>query len=218
MLGRPTNSPTRGMTMIELVLAVGMLVAIFAALSQTLMSGSGAYQATIDRSDLEAKGERLLTRIVAELRDADRSLLWPNPTGTFGASTLEYRPCEGWAGGARVHGPTHRLQLVLEGGELDNGSDDNGNGLVDEQRLVLVPDTTLPAQIVPLGSGFAEFLAGEIENGADDNGNGLVDERGLSFASDGGPNLTIRLTLVRGASGGRVLTGSYETTLRLRNE
>ena len=50
-------------------------------------------------------------------------------------------------------------------------------------------------------------------------GTGLSDERGLCFTYDpASQTLTIQITVERRTSGGRVLTSSAETSVRLRND
>lgn len=67
-----------------------------------------------------------------------------------------------------------------------------------------------------LASGVAELFDGEMLNNLDDNDNGLKDEAGLSFSSQGNV-LTLRLTCQRREDGGRLLTKTAETAIRLRN-
>jgi hypothetical protein len=116
--------------------------------------------------------------------------------------------------------------VVLEGvqifsepepGELDDGQDNDGDGLVDELRVVevLAPNTPEERRTV-LVSGVTELFDGELANGADDNDNGLINEAGLSFSSDGNV-VTLRLSCQRRGEGGRLLTKTAETAVRLRN-
>ena len=104
-------------------------------------------------------------------------------------------------------------------GELDNGVDDNGNGLVDECRIEFQPDVVGdPGLVIGWGSFVREYLEGEIPNGVDDNGNGLVDERGLCLTYDNASGvLTVRLTLERLDPLGRPLTRTVETAVQVRN-
>jgi hypothetical protein len=105
----------------------------------------------------------------------------------------------------------------LDEGELDDGADNDGDGLVDEGRVVLIEDQGGAAERrVVLTNGVAELQDGEEANNADDNGNGLVDETGLSFSATG-ETVFVRLTCQRRTDDGRLLVQAAETAVRLRN-
>jgi len=95
--------------------------------------------------------------------------------------------------------------------------DNNGNGLVDEGRLVLRRNPGAASeQVTVLLTGVAEFLEGEIGgNLIDDNGNGLVDEPGFCLVVGG--QITAHLTLLRPGPDGRVLARTMETSVAPRN-
>jgi prepilin-type N-terminal cleavage/methylation domain-containing protein len=206
-----------GFSLLELSLAVAILLVALGAMTRVLQSGSTAFQEGADHAVLDGNAQRLLDRIVAELRDADATTLVPAATAPLGASTLSFNRCLGWSAGAKTLGPTETLRIALDAGELDNGLDDNGNGLADEQRIEFVRDAAAPAEFVVLGRFVREFAVGEVQNGVDDNGDGLRDERGLSFVSDGDATVTVRLTIERPTRGGRSVTTTLETAIRLRN-
>jgi hypothetical protein len=109
------------------------------------------------------------------------------------------------------------FSLALEDGELDDGVDNNGNGLVDERKLLM---TREPEGGEPLTSALAhgvrELAEGETANGLDDNGNGLKDEAGLSFERKNG-RLIVRLSLEQRDGEGHLLVRSLQTSVRLRN-
>ena len=110
-----------------------------------------------------------------------------------------------------------RIALELERVELDNGLDDNGNGLVDERMVVRIEDPGGPDERRKvICHDVSEYLAGEIPNGLDDNGNGLNDERGLSFVVLGDV-LTIRLTLEAPGANENMLERTVQTSVRLLN-
>lgn len=212
------DSPRSGASLVEIVIAFCVMTMLLGAVGNTVLSGNNAYKQGVSSAVLEGQTRRLLERIASEFADADRSSLNPNPLTPFCTSTISYARCQGWAGGAMVLGPTRRIQLVLEQGELDNGIDDNGNGLIDERRVQLVPDTATPGVAIELGGFVRARAAGELPNGVDDNGNGLVDEPGLWFLNDGTGTLTISLTLERLDPWGRLLTRTLQTAVRIRND
>jgi len=156
-----------------------------------------------------------------EIGNAGRGSLFPNPQPVpgiqgLGTSTLDFQACVGTAGKVPLFGPVQRLALELEPSELDNGLDDDADGLVDEGLVTWTTDLGGPSpRRAVLATGVGELLEGELANGADDNGNGLTDEPGLVFDADG-ERLILRLTLQR-TNDGRVSVRTSETSILLRN-
>jgi hypothetical protein len=121
------------------------------------------------------------------------------------------------AGFVPIWGPLTELLWEREPAELDDGQDNDGDGLVDEGRVVLVRNSGgVNERRVVLCSGVAEFAQGESAAVGDENGNGLDDERGFSLQRDG-ELLTVFLTLQEQVESAQVLTTSVRTSLRLRN-
>jgi hypothetical protein len=113
--------------------------------------------------------------------------------------------------------PLERLQLELRPTEQDNGVDDDGNGLVDERRVVWFTDPgAAEEREVTVCHWVSELLEGEQANGVDDNGNGLIDEPGLcvTFEDDGA---LVWLTLQRFDSDRRLLTRTFQRRVGFRN-
>lgn len=140
----------------------------------------------------------------------------PLPVAPLSAEGIEYRKSTGVVNGTVVWTAPHRIELQLEQGELDDGLDNNGNGLVDERVVVWTRELDGVEQRTVLCHGVRELLEGEVENGLDDNGNGLIDEAGLCFEPVG-ERLLIRLSLERLDAAGRPFTRTLETQVRPRN-
>lgn len=209
--GRAVRSA--GFTLVELVISAsflaGMLLVAGLATERTLAS----FRERRAEQESVVEANRVLERIARELAFAAEAGLGPATLASVGSERIEYRVALG--GGA--FSETRVLALEYEPGELDNASDDDGDGLVDEQRLVAIEDEGgAGEQRVTLASGIAEFLAGELENGLDDNGNGLRDERGLSFVREGGA-LRVRLTVSYRTTLATVQPRTLETLLLPRN-
>ncbi len=207
----------RGFTLIELSIATLLMAILLGVLAEALIGGSAAFQQGTGSAEIDARGQRLLDRIADELRTAQMASITPNPLAPLGSSTLTFTRATGYAGGKVVSGPQETIRAVVDTGELDNGKDDNHNGLVDERRVELVPDLTKPTRVIMLGNFVRRYAAGETPNGKDDNGNGLVDEGGLSFVSDGVSTITIRLSIEVPGRGGRTTTRTFQTAVRIRN-
>lgn len=200
-----------GTTLVEVTLGVALL-AVFSGAAFLALDGSARSYGTgrvVAQLDLRARAA--MDDVSDLLLAADFDSLTPaGVVAPASVSTLDFQRARGFAGGAVEWGPTERLLLESEPGELENGIDDDGDGTVDEGRLVLIEDPGAAGERrLVLCSQVSAALEGEIlANGEDDNGNGLIDERGFCIAS-AGRRLEIRLTLeARDQRGSRILCSS----------
>jgi len=206
-----------GFTLYEVAITVGLLGVVFAATGMVSRSTNDLANWSGEKGRTEAQAQRTLDRVVAELAMAGRGMLDPDPAAPGWTDDLEFQCATGVAGGVAVWGSLTGLLWEREPGELDDGQDNDGDGLIDEGRVVLVRNVgTANEQRVVLCSGVAEFAEGETSAVGDENGNGLEDERGFSLQRDG-ELLTVRLTLQEQVESGQVLTVSVRTSIRLRN-
>ena len=212
-----------GFTLVVMMIAATLLAFVLGAATMIALSRANAFSMGQGNMTLEAKVRRTASRLVNAFTSAGRAGLVPDPqpfppAQGVGTSTLDFRKNVGVVGGVIQWGPITRIRFEYSPSELDNGVDDNGNGLIDEGEAVWLenPDTPQERRVV-LITGVSEFLQGEIPNGLDDNGNGLVDEQGLSFDMDSN-NLIIRLSLERMQTGTQQpIVRSIETSVLLRN-
>ena len=130
---------------------------------------------------------------------------------------VEFALVEGWNGASADYGPLIRYQFEYMPGELDNGLDDNGNGLVDEGRIVRILDPDGAAQRTVIVTGVREYLEGEIENNADDNGNGLKDEPGFTVQRISWTQLDVMLTIEHIDGTGKRAVRTLSNSVMLRN-
>jgi hypothetical protein len=215
----------RGTTMVELLVAALIMPSVLGAIGVTVLAGTRSYEEGVAKADVDAQARRLVSRIASEFLTASRGSLDdsdPLPSGGMpddGEIEYEYWQVMGFAGGALLPSAERRIRLDYAQGELDDGLDNNGNGLIDECRVLLSTDTGAGME-VGIGGFVREFLQGELGgNDADDNGNGLNDERGLCMTFDGDTNtLMVRLTIERLTSQGRLVTSTAETSVLLRND
>jgi type II secretory pathway pseudopilin PulG len=214
---RRRTPPAAGFTLVESLMAVTFLAILFLMVAHTSSRASDAYDEGSLDHQLTTEAHRGLERITAALELASRADMGAAADPALGADVLSFRTPTGFAGGAIQWGPLTTIAFELETGELDNGADDDGDGYVDEGRVVWSEDDGLgTTRRVVLAPRVAGRLAGETSNGSDDNGNGLIDERGLAFVFDN-PVLTVYLTCQRRDESGRVLTKTVETAIRVRN-
>ena len=203
-----------GFTVVELVIAAALLVLLFSSAVLAARGGMGAFRATQDAGEVEARVRRALDRVAFELLSASASEFLPNPTIDW-TSSLQYARTVGLDGTTRVLANPDRLAFEYEIGETDNSLDDDGNGLVDDGVLVLTRDVGGEEQRVVLCHGVRERLEGEGANGVDDNGNGLTDEQGFNVFRVGNV-LFLRLSL-EAAGENSIIVRTLETSVRLRN-
>jgi prepilin-type N-terminal cleavage/methylation domain-containing protein len=215
----PRNrSPRAGYTLIELLLSAAVMGLVLTALAQVQMRSSVEAKGMQAREIAAGRARRALDRVAEEMTGVGRSLIFPDPSSAFGTGAVTYQKATGVSGAGVVQWTTpSRLELRIDPREIDNGIDDDGDGLVDEQQLVLTRNFGLPnAQPVVLCSNIPKLAPGEILNGIDDNGNGVVDEAGFNIQRVG-DLLTIRLTVQQPYSGNRVATVTLETSVTLHN-
>lgn len=223
---RNEHASRRGTTMVELLIAALIMTSVLGAIGVTVLAGSRSYEEGVARADVDGQARRLASRIAEEFLTASRGSLtdgaapvWSGGAVDDGEIEYSYWQVMGFAGGALQPSPVRRVRLDYAQGELDDGLDNNGNGLVDECRILLTLDTGTATEIA-IGGFVREFLQGEIGgNDADDNANGLEDERGLCMTFDPDTNtVMVRLTIERLTSQGRLVTSTAETAVRLRND
>lgn len=219
MQGRRTLHRVRAaFTLIEMLISVTVLAFVLGVMALVQQRSQATSRATFGKTVSEMRARRALDRVVSELTGAAHSFIFPDPTSNLGTSTLTYQHPTGVDGAGNVTWDVpSRLELQLAPGEVDNGIDDDSDGLIDERRLVLTRNFgTLNAQSVVLCNGIPRFLEGEVPNLLDDNGNGLIDEPGFNV-SRVGDLLTIRLTVQVPLGGGRVDMTTVQTSITLRN-
>lgn len=211
-------SARQGFSLLELLLSMATLGTFLGTMILVMGQGSKAARSGMVRQSVEGLARRTLDRLADELMGAVVETLDPAaPSKPWGSSSLSFQRIEGYSGGAVQWSPVVRFSLALEDGEMDDGADNNSNGLVDERKLVYTRESDGGAPLeVTLAHGVRELLEGEEPDGEDNNGNGLQDEAGLSFELAGG-RLVLRLSLAERDQEGNELVHTVQTSVRLRN-
>jgi prepilin-type N-terminal cleavage/methylation domain-containing protein len=206
-----------GFTLVELSVAL-VLVSIMGGLFfLTTESTSNATRTGVAVAELDARALRALDRVCESLKSSSAEQATPQSSAPFSGTALDFQRGTGAdADGDVVWGPLERFELQYD--EADNGVDDDGDGLVDEGRVVWIEDPGGAAERrTLLCEGVREYLAGETFDGTDENDNGLLDERGFALDFEGN-RVTVRLTLEARDQKGHPLASTVQRSVVFRNE
>lgn len=153
----------RGFTLIELMLTISLVGLVMVNVWMVLRESSDAYSARTVDYDAEVQAQRALDRICEALIGSNRDSLMIALENPLFESRLDFEINIGFEDGQPVFGEPQRIELeqaddsivwtqlagedeerravwtrhvrdLLEG-EVLNGEDDNGNGLIDERGL-----------------------------------------------------------------------------------
>lgn len=216
---RPLKPSRAGHTLVELVIAVSAVLLLTGLVGTTVQRSNAVFRQAGTGDEADATVQRAVERIARELMNADRSTLTFTPNMTTGADQVSYRRASGFGGGSLVLGALQRVRFELAPGETNDGIDNDGDGLIDEGRIVLNADFTGAGQDVVLVEHVSELLQGELLNGLDDNGNGFVDEPGLTLTYDAASfTATVRISVSKRTDGGNLVQRTAETAVRVRND
>jgi len=205
-----------GFSIVEVLLSV--TIAAILATSATMAAAESyvAFKTASVNSSLEGNLRRSMDRVVRELMSTGMDSIFP-AVDVDPQDEIVFSEIIDVTDGVLTWGNPKRLAFEYESGEMDDGIDNNGNGLVDEGMLVLtLNDMQNNERRVVVCHGVSELLEGEEENGDDDNGNGLEDEPGFCVLQEGNV-LTIRLTLEQASDQVDRIQRTLITSIRLRN-
>lgn len=206
----------RGLTLVEIAISMVLLTALMLALGKVLDAGMGSYQSTSPAVTGQL-AHRSVEKVVGHLSAAGIETVQVGPMPTPDGSILTFANCLGSVAGEKVWGPSNYLEWREDPEDPTDGTDNDGDGIVDEGMVVLRMDVGLPSQTTTvLARGVARHLAGEKTNGIDDNGNGHVDEKGL-LVEIRERALRIHLTLVRQGKDGRPIERTARAVVAMRN-
>lgn len=217
---RIENTGTRraGTTQIDLMIGLTLLSMILGSIATASSSGTNLFQSGMVRSQLEVQSTRTMGKIRQELFVSEMASIAAIAQAPFWDDEIEFdQPGDFSSDVGMLNKRAVRIEFQYEDGELDDGIDNDSDGLIDEGIVLMTRDVGGPEeQEVVLCRDVREYLEGEIANGADDNGNGLIDEKGLCFDITG-QNLAIRLSLEDQDRLGNVVTRTLVTSIWLRN-
>ena len=210
----------RGFTLIELMIGTTIAAIVGIVLVSSSRSLGSAFQTTSSVVTLEGKVRQALDRVTKMLETASGGSTTPAaPTPpNIPFDSLDFQQVVGFTAGAPVLGDVQRLRFEYTAADPNDGVDNDGDGLVDEGRLVWIERPGLAGErrrvIV---DGVAEALAGEVPgNFIDDNGNSLIDERGFNVQRDAG-RITVQLTVELEVAPRQVLQRTVRRTVLIED-
>ena len=207
-----------GITLLEVLLASGLMASALGTVALMSSSTEKAYLAASAVMQVEQRLHQALQRARSELAASGPAYLSPpNLAEGIAFDQISFRRVEGHDGLNPLAGELESLTLELAEGELDDGIDNNGDGLIDERVLLLRTATGTGAEKrVILCHQVREYFEGESPDGEDDNGNQLIDEPGFHIVRDGSL-LTLRLSISGRDEQGRVIVRSGEVVVAMKN-
>ncbi len=198
-----TRTVTRegGFTLLELIIAAGILAIIIVNMSMLLRATSQTHDASEDTQALDLHARQTLDRIVIALQSAAKNSVIPAAEAPLYSSAVDYDVSLGVEDGELVWGEPERIGLQMDTGEVLWY---RSLGTEEERRVVW-------------GRYVGPAMLGESpQNGLDDNTNGIIDELGLSFTV-AGDSVIVRMTLERTNSAGVALVREFEQVVAFRN-
>lgn len=190
-------TPRAGWTLIELVLASGLVLGVMAKAAFVVNAALGLASSETASMHYEDQARRVMDRIALAVMGSDRDSLLPQ-IEELHTNSIRYSFSLGLEDGEIVWSDTEEIRLGGGAVEWRENPD------AAEERKVIWTNLVSP------------LLEGEEVNGVDDNGNGLIDEDGLSFVLEG-QRIVIRLTLRRPEVDGRTVQETVESVVYCRN-
>ena len=135
-----------GMTLLEVSIALVLLTIVVGVGSSMWLRTQDLYNDQLQQYVVDDAGWRISERIVQELRTADPSSVLP--LVLVNSDNIQFQRVVGVGVGGPILGSVVTIRFELVGTETANGLDDNGDGRIDEGRVVLIVG---PADPIVLG-------------------------------------------------------------------
>ena len=213
------NTGRRGaFSLLEVMIGITILGLVAGTIALAGLTSSNLFKVSVQRTSIETQVRRSLDRLRSGLLTSGLNTLDPRPADGVWASSLTFDQMRSVTDAKGiVQWRPMRVELRMEDGEVDDDVDNNGNGLVDERRLVLIRDFGEASEReMVLTRWVRELQEGEVLNGADDNGNGLVDEAGFCLNLRGN-TIDLYLSLEGIDHTGASVVRTLSTSVVLRN-
>lgn len=176
---------------VEVTMAAALTLVVAGSVYGLANAGAAALYAGSVQSDLDASVRQAVEAMIPEIGGSGAGTFTPvPPSGLPGASTLTFQKNLGWSGGSILWGPPITYRFEYDPGEVNDGLDNNGNGVADEGVLVRVEGAR------------RRILCKWVREG------------GVQFALSG-DDLTIRIEAIRRDRNRRTQASSQETTFHV---
>lgn len=218
MKGMRKATKRAGFTLLEATVVAALLSSVLGSVAYMLNSTSNAFRTGSLLAHMDSDANGALQAASRALRGCSADWITP-PTPNGSEEAIDFqRVISVEDDGTATPGTIERLAFEYDDFEADDGVDNDGDGLVDEGRLVLTRDVGGNNARTILLRDVCEAPPGEVlGNGLDDDFNGIIDDRGFSITQTNGL-LTIRVTLHRlDNTTNQIIFQSYDRTVALRN-
>lgn len=208
-----------GMTLMEIVLAITILMGVGGTIFLATQSLSSAFRTGSSLATLDSHARTGLNRVADLLEQAGPDTLGAPTSDPFsGEFEIVFQRALGFGGGVIQYGPVERIRVEPSPADPADGVDNDGNGLIDEGQVVWIerdgePDERRHVLVRHVARAAEREVPG---NGADDNGNGITDEGGFSLVWDT-ETVTVRLTLERRVTPAVTTQRTFERTVGFLN-
>lgn len=166
--------PNAGLTLVEMAVSCLVMALVFGSLATALSSSRTVFERGSRTMSLEQDSGRVLRRVTDALRGADAASLPLVPASPLSSRWIDFQTQTGYDGKSWTWSAPRRIEFdqlsvpnedatvwarnvpTLLEGEILNGADDNGNGLIDEAgfcvtregdllvlRLTVTPDSVV---------------------------------------------------------------------------
>jgi hypothetical protein len=206
------------LTLLEALIAATVLAMSIATPAMLLSNMAAASSTEWAAARQEVASNRALEMMEERLREVDPITLAPTLSEPLSSDFIDFQRVVAYAGGP-VLGPLERIGLEPTPEDPVNGLDDDGDGIVDEHRLVRWENPGgIGGERQVLCNGVRAAAVGEVlGNGLDDNGNGLIDEAGLAIEVEDGL-LRVLLTVAGTDGDGHQMTRTHARTIAFRRD
>ncbi len=137
---RSKHAARAGFSLVEAVLAISLFAMVLGTIGFVAISGSQAYRSSTVDSNLVQQGRRALGEVTDLLLTSRAASLEAYPEGPLWQDSIEVGRYASMATDGTVTWETVQIRFAYEQNEVDDGVDNNGNGLVDEGVLEVVTD------------------------------------------------------------------------------
>jgi hypothetical protein len=219
-----------GASLVEILISFTVVLLLVGLVAEAVTTSRGAYGEGMSAAAVESIARRTVDSLAQRLTSASAgSVSVDDPTPPPAANVVtwvDFQTVQGYAG-APLLAAQDRIQLELMAGEIDDGLDNNGNGMIDECRLVFVQDVFGGGAEIGLAGFVTRLAEGELRNGADDNGDGQSDEAGFTAVwepvtagatGSRGGRLVLQLTLERDSGPQATVQRTVRTTVHVRSQ